>query len=127
MLIEVVEVLVGLTVRFSVAALSHPTLLVRWAVWLPAAVNVSPFHVYGNKLEQMLIEVVEVLVGLTVSVSVAALSHPTLLVRCAVWLPAAVNVSPFHVYGNKLEQMLRLVVEVLVGLTVNVNVAALSH
>ena len=70
---------------------------------------------------------VEVLVGLMVRVKVAALSQPTLLVRCAVCEPAVVKVRPFHVYGNALGQMLRLVVDVLVGLRVNITIAKLSQ
>ena len=116
-----------MTVRLNVAALSHPALLVRCAVCEPAAVKVNPFHIYGNALGQMLRLVVDVLVGLIVKFNVAALSQLALLVRCAVCEPAAVKVSPFHVYGNALGQMLRFVVEVLVGLIVKFNVAALSQ
>ena len=66
------------------AALSQPTLLVRCAVCVPAAVKVKPFQLYGNALGQMLSVVVEVLVGNTVNTKVAALSHPTLFVKWAV-------------------------------------------
>ena len=92
----VVEVVVGNTVNVKVAALSHPTLFVRCAICVPDPVNVKPFHLYGNALGQMLRVVVEVLVGNTVSTKVAALSQPTLLVRCAVCVPAAVKVRPFQ-------------------------------
>ena len=101
--------------------------MVKWAVWVPAEVKVKPFQLYGNALGQMLSVVVEVLVGNTVNIKVAALSHPTLFVRCAICVPDPVNVKPFHLYGNALGQMLRVVVEVLVGNTVNTKVAALSQ
>ena len=77
----VVEVLVGNTVNTRVAALSHPTLFVKWAVCVPAPVKVRPFHVYGSALGQILILLEEILIGNTVNTKVAALSQPTLLVR----------------------------------------------
>ena len=127
MLSVVKEVLVGKTVNIKVAALSHPTLFVRCAICVPDPVNVKPFHLYGNALGQMLRVVVEVLVGNTVNTKVAALSQPTLLVRCAVCVPAPVKVNPFQTKGNALGQILESVVEVLVGNTVNTKVAALSQ
>ena len=63
MVMVAVELLVAFTVKFNVAALSHPTALVKCAVWLPAALKVKPFQEYGNKLEQMLVELVDELVG----------------------------------------------------------------
>jgi len=77
--------------------------------------------------EQMLAFVVEVLVAFTDNTNVAALSHPTALVKCAVCVPAALKVKPFHVYGNADGQILKLVVDVDVALTVNTKLAALSH
>ena len=44
MLMVVVEVVAVLTVNTKVAALSQPTLLVRWAVCVPALVKVKPFQ-----------------------------------------------------------------------------------
>ena len=75
----------------------------------------------------MLILLVDVLVGNTVSTKVAALSQPTPLVKWAVCVPAPVKVRPFQLYGNALGQMLILLEDVLVGNTVNTKVAALSH
>ena len=75
----------------------------------------------------MLALVVDVLVAFTVNTKVAALSQPTALVKCAVCVPAALKVKPFHEYGNAEEQMLKLVVDIDVAFTVNTNVAALSH
>ena len=46
MVMSVVLVSVGSTVRFSVARLSHPvTPLMRVAVWLSVVVNIRPFQV----------------------------------------------------------------------------------
>ena len=67
------------------------------------------------------------LVAFTVNTKVAALSHPTALVKCAVCVPAALKVNPFHEYGNAEGQTLKLVLDVDVAFTVNTNVAALSQ
>ena len=96
---SVVLVSVGSTVRFNVASESQPvTALVRVAVWLSVVVNVSPFQVYGSSVSHIVMSVVLVSVGSTVRFNVAKLSQPvTALVRVAVWLSVAVNVSPFQV------------------------------
>ena len=61
------------------------------------------------------------------NVSVAAESHPTLLVKCFVCEPAPLKVKPFQIYGKALGQILRLILEVLTALTAKINVAAESH
>ena len=97
--ISVVLVSVGFTVRFNVASESHPvTTLVRLAVWLSVVVNVNPFQVNGSSVSHMVMSVVLVSVGFTVKFNVASESHPvTALVRFAVWLSVVVNVNPFQV------------------------------
>ena len=75
----------------------------------------------------MLALVVDVLVAFTVNTNVAALSQPKALVKCAVCVPAALKVNPFHVYGKAEGQILKLVLDVDVAFTVSTNVAALSH
>jgi hypothetical protein len=127
MLILLDDVLVGNTVNTRVAALSQPTLFVKWAVCVPAPVKVRPFQLYGNALGQMLVLLEDVLVGSNVNTKVAALSHPTLLVRCAICVPAPVKVRPFQVYGNAVGQILILVVDVIIDFTDNTKVAALSQ
>ena len=67
------------------------------------------------------------LVAFTVNTKVAALSQPKALVKCAVCVPAALKVNPFHEYGNTEGQMLKLVLDVDVALTVNTRTAALSQ
>ena len=86
MVISVVLVSVGFTVRFNVARLSHPvTALVSVTVWLSVVVNVRPFQVYGNSVSQMVMSVVLVSVGSTVRFKVTSESHPvTALVSVAV-------------------------------------------
>ena len=67
------------------------------------------------------------LVAFTVNTKVAALSHPTALVKCAVCVPAALKVKLFHIYGKAEGQILKLVLDVDVAFTVNIKVAAQSQ
>ena len=129
MVMSVVLVSVGFTVRFNVARESHPvTALVRVAVWLSVVVKVRPFQVYGSSVSQMVMSVVLVSVGSTVRFNVARESHPdTVLVSVAVWLSVVVKVRPFQVYGSSVSQMVMSVVLVRVGFTVRFNVARESH
>ena len=129
MVMSVVLVSVGSTVRFNVARESQPvTVLVSVAVWLSVVVKVSPFQVYGSSVSHMVISVVLVSVGSTVRFNVARESQPvTALVRVAVWLSVVVNVRPFQVYGSSVSQMVMSVVLVSVGSTVRFNVAKESH
>ena len=71
--------------------------------------------------------VVLVLVALIDTVNVAALSHPTEFVKCAVCEPAPLNVNPFHEYGNCDGHNAIVVVEVDVGLIITFIVTALSQ
>ena len=119
--------LVAFTVNTNVAALSHPTALVKCAVCVPAALKVNPFHEYGNAEGQMLKLVLDVDVAFTVNTKVAALSHPNALVKCEVCVPAVLKVNPIHVYGNAEGQILKLVLDIEVAFTVNTKLAALSH
>jgi len=127
MVVLVVLVRVGLTVRFRVAMESQPAALVRLAVYVPAALMDCPFQLYGNWLEQMVVLVVLVNVGLTVRFSVAIESQPAALVRLAVYVPAALMVCPFQVYGSWLAQIVVLVVLVNVELMVRFRVATESQ
>ena len=80
----VVLVSVGLTVRFSVATESQPATLVRFAVNVPAAFIVCPFQLYGSWFAHIVVLVVLVRVAVTVKFSVAIESQPATLVRFAV-------------------------------------------
>ena len=99
MAVLVVLVNVALTVNTNVAIESQPDTLVRLAVYVPAALIVCPFQVYGNWLLQIAVLVVLVKVGLTVNANVAIESQPLMLVKLAVYVPAAFIVCPFQVYG----------------------------
>jgi hypothetical protein len=81
-----------LTVRFNVAILSQFAVLVSVAVYVPAAVIVWPFHVYGNCVVQMVMSVLLVSMLFTVKFNVAMLSQLAALVSVAVYVPAAVIV-----------------------------------
>jgi len=84
MVVFVVLVKVGLTVKLRVAMESQPATLIKLAVYVPAALMVCPFQAYGSWLEQMVVLVVLVNVGLTVRFRVAMESQPAALVRLAV-------------------------------------------
>ena len=80
----VMLVKVGLTVKFRVAIESQPATLIRFTVYVPAALMVWPFQLYGNWLEQMVVLVVLVRVELTARFKVATESQPATLIRFAV-------------------------------------------
>src|SRR4030095_14454968 len=101
---------------------SHPATLIKLAVYVPAAVIVWPFQVYGNWLPQIVVFVVLARVGFTAKFNVATDSQPAALIKLAVYVPAAVIVWPLQVYGNWLLQIVVLVVLVRVGLTALVTV-----
>jgi hypothetical protein len=68
-----------------------------------------------------------VLVALIVTVNVAALSQPTLFVKCAVCVLAPLKVNPFHEYGICDGHNAIVVVDVDVGLIITFIVTALSQ
>ena len=123
----VVLVSVGFTVKLSVATESQPAILVKIVDCEPAALNVSPFQVYGSALSQMVVFVVLVSTGFTVKFSVAIESQPATLVKVVDCEPAALNVNPFQEYGSALSQMVVFVVLVKVGFTVKFSVATESQ
>jgi hypothetical protein len=59
----VVLVTAGFTVKFNVAMESHPAALIKLAVYVPAALIVRPFQVYGSWLSQIVVFVVLVTVA----------------------------------------------------------------
>ena len=97
MVVLVVLVSVGLTVRLRVATESQPAVLVRLAVYVPAALIVCPFQMYGNWLVQIVVLVVLVRIAFTARANVATESQPATLVKLAVYVPAALMVCPFQV------------------------------
>ena len=125
--IAVVLVTSGFTVKFKVASESQPADDVSVAVCEPAAENVKPFHEYGSRLSHIVIAVVLVTSGFTVKFKVASESQPADDVSVAVCEPAAVNVKPFHEYGSKSSQMVIAVVLVTSGFTVKFKVASESQ
>ena len=92
----VVLVSVGFTVKFNVATESHPATEVNVADCEPAALNVKPFQEYGSALSQIVVFIVLVSVGFTVKFNVATESHPATEVNVVDCEPAALNVKPFQ-------------------------------
>ena len=90
----------GLTVNTKVATESHPVTLTSVSVYVPAAVYVLPFRLYGNRFEQTIISVVLPATGLTFRTSVATESQPNALFNVSVYVPAAAYVLLFELYGS---------------------------
>ena len=88
----VVLVRVAFTIRFKVATESHPAALIKLAVYVPAALIVWPFQVYGSWLSQIVVFVMLVNVAFTIKFKVATESQPAVLIRLAVYVPAALIV-----------------------------------
>ena len=88
---------------------------------------VLPFQLYGNWFEQMVAFVVLLTTGLTFSTSVAIESQPETLLNVSPYVPDAVNVLPFQLYGNWFEQMATFVALVRIELTTNSSVAIESQ
>jgi hypothetical protein len=95
---DVVLVKSGVTVSVNVAIVSQPpVVLVSVSMNVPAAVIELPFQRYGSLFAQTTTVVVLVNKGVTVSVSVAIVSQPpVVLVSVSMKVPAAVIVLPFH-------------------------------
>jgi len=119
----------GVTVSVNVAIVSQPpVVLVSVSMKVPAAVSVLPFQRYGSLFAQTDTDVVLVNRGVTVSVNVAIVSQPpVVLVSVSVKVPAAVIVLPFQRYGSLFAQMDTDVVLVNNGVTISVNVAIVSQ
>src|SRR4030095_2940685 len=97
---------------------SQPAALIKLAVYVPAAVIVWPLQVYGNWLLQIVVFVVLTRVGFTAKFNVATESQPAALIKLAVYVPAAVIVWPFQIYGNWLLQIVVFVVLISVAFTI---------
>ena len=126
---DVVLVKSGVTVSVSVAIVSQPpVVLVSVSMNVPAAVIELPFQRYGSLFAQTDTDVVFVKRGVTVSVSVAIVSQPpVVLVSVSMNVPAAVIVLPFQRYGSLFAQTETAWLEVSSGVTVSVNVAIVSQ
>src|SRR5947199_77127 len=123
MVMFVVLVTVAFTVKFNVAMESHPAALIKVAVYIPTELIEFPFHVYGSWLSQITIFVVLVTTGFTVRFNVAMESQPAALIKLEVYVPAALMVWLFQIYGSWLLQIVVFVVLFTTGFTVRFNVA----
>src|SRR5678816_2865253 len=116
MVVLVVLVTTGLTVRINVATESQPVALTKVSLYVPAAAILIPLPVYGSALEQMGVLVVLVTTGFTTRISVAIEAQPVALTNVSLYVPAAAILIPFHVYVSSLEQIVVLVTLVTTGL-----------
>ena len=94
---------------------------------MPASVNITPFHVYGNSLAQMVRESFTAYVGFTVKNIVTTLSQPFTVCKVTFCVPAAVNSTPFQMYGSSLAQIVRESLTSYVEFTVKTIVTTLSQ
>ena len=123
----VVLLTTGLTVNTNVAIESHPKTFFSVSINVPAAVIILPFQLYGNWFEQIVVLVVLLTTWLTVSTIVAIESQPETLFKVSLYVPAAVIVLPFQLYGSWFEQMVVLIVLLTTWLTVSTSVAIESQ
>jgi hypothetical protein len=124
-LVQIVALVVSLntvfTVNIKLMIESQPLLLVSVSLYVPAALILVPFHLYGSWLVQMVVLVVSLNTLFTVNIKLIIESQPLLLVRVSLYVPAALNCVPFHVYGNWLVQMVVLVVSLKTVFTVKIK------
>jgi hypothetical protein len=125
--VDDVDVDVGLIITFIVTALSQPTEFNKCATCVPAALNINPFQVIGKAAAQIEESFDDVDVGLIITFIVTALSQPTEFNKCAICVPAVLNVNPFHVIGNAAKQIEESLVDVDVALIITFIVTALSQ
>ena len=109
---------IGVTRSSIVTTLSQPNLLVKMAVFRPAAVNTLSFHTIGSSLAHTVLSNSTVSVGFTSNTIVTILSQPLTVGNVVTFVPAAVNTLSFHVNGNSFSQMVSLTVTSYVGKTV---------
>jgi len=100
MVVFVVLVSIEFTTNSSVEIESQPEALLSVSLYVPAAVIVLPFQLYGNWFEQMVVFVVLVRIEFTTNSSVEIESQPETLLSVSLYVPAAVIALPFQLYGN---------------------------
>src|SRR5688572_8567842 len=109
------------TVNIKLTIESQPLLLVSVSLYVPAALIVLPFQLYGSWLVQMVVLVVSLSMLFTVNIKLTIESQPLLLVSVSLYVPAVLMVLPFQLYGNWLVQMVVLVVSLNTLFTVNIK------
>src|SRR6266498_2230384 len=117
------------TVKFNVAAVSHPPVVDGTVVlYVPAALYCCPYQVYGSCAVQIVMLSVFVIRLFTVKFSVAAVSQPPVVDGTVVlYVPAALYCCPYQVYGNCAVQITISSVFVNKLFIVKFSVAAVSH
>ena len=81
MVVFVVLVRIEFTTNSSVAIESQPETILSVSLYVPAAVIVLPFQLYGNWFEQIVMFVVLVRIEFTSNSSVAIESQPVALIN----------------------------------------------
>src|SRR6266498_1973715 len=117
------------TVKFNVAAVSHPPVVDGTVVvYVPAALYCWPYQVYGNCAVHIAISSVFVNKLFTVRFNVAAVSQPPVVDgTVVVYVPSALYCWPYQVYGSCAVQIVMSSVFVNKLFIVKFSVAAVSH
>src|SRR5258705_287067 len=117
------------TVSVNVLAVSQPpVVLATVSVSEPAALNLWPYHIYGNWLLHIAFVCVDVSSVFSFSINVLAVSHPPVVLAIVSFIvPAALNTCPYHIYGSWLVHTAFVWVDVSSVFTVSVSVLAVSH
>src|SRR6266513_6534753 len=100
MVAVVVSLRTAFTFSINVAIESQPAAVVSVSEYVPAAVSDKPFQMYGNWLAQIVVVVVSLSTAFTFSINVAIESQPVAVVVVSLYVPAAVSMRPFQLYGN---------------------------
>ena len=88
------------TINTNVNNESQPAALVKVFVKVPALLQVIPFQLYGNWVEQILMVSLLAVLFFTINTKVNNESQPAVLVNVFVKVPALLQVTPFQLYGN---------------------------
>ena len=100
MVVLVVSLSTLFTVNIKLLIESQPPALVSVSLYVPAVLMVIPFQLYGSWLVQMVVLVVSLSTLFTVNIKLLIVSQPLALVSVSLYVPAAVIVLPFQLYGN---------------------------
>src|ERR1044072_56739 len=130
-LVQMVALVVSLstlfTVRIKLVIESQPLLLMSVSLYVPAALILVPFQRYGSWLVQIVVLVVSRNTVFTVRIRLMIESQPLLLVRVSLYVPAALMLVPFQLYGDWFVQMVALVVSLRTLFTVRIKLTIESQ
>ena len=110
------------TINTNVNNESQPAALVNVFVKVPALLQVIPFQPNGSWVEQLLMESLLTVLFFTINTKDSNESQPAALVNVFVKVPALLQVIPFQLYGNWVEQILMVSLLAVLFFTINTKV-----